>query len=92
MTKNFNLIYINLFVKLQLTEAVCETEIQGGISQKNPNFKEYEELLSFAYIIQIPQIQSYRNIQQNSLSIYQRQQGSVSQKDYFKIVCKSWKK
>lgn len=48
MTKNFNLIYINLFVKLQLTEAVCETEIQGGISQKTQiarNMKNYCHLL-----------------------------------------------
>lgn len=36
MTKSLSLVFINLFVKLQLTEAVCETEMQEGISQKKP--------------------------------------------------------
>lgn len=70
MTKNLRPVYINLFVKLQLTEAVRETEMQGGILQKTPNHNGYEELLSFANITQILLVQSYRNTEQNSLAIY----------------------
>lgn len=80
--------YTNLLVKLQLTEAVCETNARRYFTKKPQtamNMKNYCHLL----ILQIPWDQSCRNIQQNSLSIYQRHQGSVSQKDYFKIVCKS---
>lgn len=56
MTKNLSLIYTDLSVKLQLAEAVYETEMQGGISPKKQPKPQYEELLSFVYITQIPQV------------------------------------
>lgn len=34
MTTKLSLIYINLLIKLKLTEAVCKIEMQCGISQK----------------------------------------------------------
>lgn len=91
MTKNLSLIYNILFVKLQLTEAVCETEMQGAISQENPKPQWLRITVICLYYTGPlgPVLQKHSTKQ--IVKILVRHKDSASQKNYFKIVRKSWK-
>lgn len=81
MTTELSLFYINLFIKLKLTVAVCKIEIQGGISQKNPNHCIWKITVICLRCTDPLGSVLHKHSTKQFVNIGQRHQGSDSQKD-----------